>query len=98
VGVEYESMFYVYLIKSEKDGNCYIGSTNDLKRRMLEHNNGLVLSTKSRKPFNPVYYEAYQSEKDARHREKNLKLRSRAFAQLKKRITESIISVGINER
>lgn len=84
-------MFYVYLIKSKKDSNFYIGSTNDLKRRVEEHNNGLVFSTKSRKPFELVYYEAYKSEKDARHREKNLKLKSRAFAQLKKRVTESIL-------
>lgn len=84
-------MFYVYIIKSKKDNGFYTGSTNDLKRRMKEHNNGLVLSTKSRTPFELVYYEAYKSESDARHREKNLKLRSRALAQLRKRIKESIL-------
>ena len=83
-------MYYVYVLKSKKDGNLYTGSTNDLKRRLDEHNNGLVFSTKSRRPFELVYYEAYKSEKDARSREKNLKLRSRAFAQLKKRIGESL--------
>jgi putative endonuclease len=50
-------MFYVYVLKSEKDGNLYIGSTNDLGRRLNEHNNGLVFSAKSRKPFELVYYE-----------------------------------------
>ena len=84
-------MYYVYILKSRKDGNLYIGSTNDLKRRLDEHNNGLVFSTKSRRPFELVYYEAYKSEKDARNREKNLKLRSRAFAQLKKRINGSLL-------
>jgi putative endonuclease len=84
-------MFYVYIIKSKKDNEFYTGSTNDLKRRMKDHNNGLVFSTKSRIPFELVYYEAYKSESDARHREKNLKLRSRAFAQLRKRIKESIL-------
>ncbi len=83
-------MYYVYVLKSKKDGNLYTGSTNDLKRRLDEHNNGLVFSTKSRRPFELVYYEAYKSEKDARSRERNLKLRSRAFAQLKKRIGESL--------
>ena len=83
-------MYYVYVLKSKKDGNLYTGSTNDLKRRLDEHNNGLVFSTKSRRPFELVYYEAYKSEKDARSREKNLKLGSRAFAQLKKRIGESL--------
>lgn len=58
---------------------------------MKEHNNGLVFSTKSRIPFELVYYEAFKAEHDARHREKNLKLRSRAFAQLRKRIRESLL-------
>jgi putative endonuclease len=83
-------MFYVYIIRSNKDGNLYFGSTNNLKRRLKEHNNGLVFSTKSRKPFDLIYYEAYRSEKDARKRESNLKLRSRAFSQLKKRINGSL--------
>jgi len=83
-------MYYVYLIKSVKDKNFYIGSTNDIHRRLYEHNNGLVYSTKSRIPFELVYYEAYKSEGDARKREKNLKLRSRAFTQLKKRIRNSL--------
>jgi predicted GIY-YIG superfamily endonuclease len=47
-------------------------------------------STKARKPLKLVYYEAYKSEADARKREQNLKLKSRAYAQLRKRIIESI--------
>lgn len=82
---------YVYILKSKKDSNFYIGSTNDLKRRINEHNAGLVFSTKSRVPFELVYYETYRAESDARRREKSLKLRSRAFAQLKKRIKESVL-------
>lgn len=83
-------MFYVYVLTSQKDDNLYMGSTNDLDRRIKEHNSGEVDSTKERKPLELIYYEAYKSEKDARHREKNLKLRSKAFAQLKKRICNSI--------
>jgi len=83
-------MFYIYILKSKKDGQCYTGSTNDLKNRLKEHNNGKVLSTKARKPFELIYYEAYKAEHDARNREKRLKLRSKAFAQLKKRIFESL--------
>lgn len=83
-------MFYLYILKSKKDNNLYIGSTNDLKKRLVEHNKGLVFSTKLRKPPELIYYEAYKSEKDARIRESNLKLRSRAFVQLKKRIKESM--------
>lgn len=68
----------------------YIGSTNDLKRRLSEHNANKVPSTKLRSPFELVYYESYSSEKDARHREHNLKLRSNAFNQLKRRIKGSL--------
>lgn len=83
-------MFYVYLIKSRKDGELYIGYTNDLKRRLLEHNKGLNYSTKNRRPFDLIYYESYKSEDDAKHREYNLKLRANAFNQLKIRISKSL--------
>jgi putative endonuclease len=85
-------MFYTYFLKSTKDSKLYIGSTKDLKKRIQDHNSGLVYSTKNRKPFKLIYYEAYASEKDARHREKNLKLRARALRQLLKRINNSINS------
>ncbi len=83
-------MFYTYVLKSKKDGDCYIGSTTDLKRRFQEHTDGLVQSTKPRRPLELVYYEAYKNESDARHREHNLKLKSRAYEQLKKRIQKSL--------
>ena len=83
-------MFYLYILKSKKDDEMYVGSTNDLKKRLSLHNSGKISSTKLRKPFNLIYYEAYRAEKDARKREHNLKLRSRAFAQLTKRIQESL--------
>jgi putative endonuclease len=83
-------MFYAYILKSKKDNDLYMGSTNDLRRRFKEHNDGKIFSTKLRKPFDLIYYEAYKSEKDARKREHNLKLRSRALAQLKKRITNCL--------
>jgi putative endonuclease len=73
-----------------KDNHLYTGSTNDLRKRFMLHNTGKVVSTKNRRPFKIIYYEAYLSEHDARHRESNLKLRSRAFAQLKSRIGGSI--------
>ncbi len=84
-------MFYLYILKSKKDGNLYIGSTKDLEKRINQHNAGKVFSTKTRIPFELIYYEAYKSEHDARYREKNLKIRSRAFAQLKKRIENSLV-------
>lgn len=83
-------MFYLYILKSKKDLQLYISSTNDLRERFKEHNDGKVFSTKARQPFELIYYEAYKDEKDARKREASLKLRSRAFTQLKKRIENSV--------
>ena len=83
-------MFYVYILKNRRDNQLYTGSTSDLKKRFKQHNAGQVYSTKLRRPFDLLYYEAYKSEKDARKRESNLKLRSRAFTQLKKRMEESL--------
>ena len=65
--------YYTYVLKSEKDGKLYTGYTKNLKQRFDEHNKGLVDSTKDRRPFTLVYYEACLSQKDALHREKYLK-------------------------
>jgi len=83
-------MFYVYVLKSLKDGKSYIGSTPDLRRRVAEHQAGAVVSTKPRRPFKLIYYEAYADEEDSRLRESSLKLKSRAYAQLRKRISKSL--------
>jgi putative endonuclease len=66
-------MHYVYLLISEKDGNFYTGSTNDLKRRFEEHNSGRVNSTENRRPLKLIYYEACLNETDTRNRERYLK-------------------------
>jgi putative endonuclease len=84
-------MFYVYIIKSKKDQKLYIGYTDDLKKRYLEHNKGLVRSTRPRIPFILVYYEAYRSIKDAKHRERMLKRFSGSMNHLKKRVKNSSI-------
>ena len=83
-------MYYLYILKSKYDQAGYIGSTTDLRRRLLEHQRGLVQSTKNRRPLDLVYYEAYKSLADARRREQMLKLKSRAYAQLRQRIRDSI--------
>lgn len=80
-------MYYVYFLKNEK-GKIYYGSTNDLKRRISEHNNDKSRSTKGH-IWRLVYYEAYFSEEDARQRESNLKYHGQALAQLRRRIKNS---------
>ncbi|MDQ0969316.1 putative GIY-YIG superfamily endonuclease [Flavobacterium sp. W4I14] len=44
-------MFYSYILKSEKDGKYYYGSTENLEIRLIKHNRGDVKSTKARRPF-----------------------------------------------
>jgi putative endonuclease len=83
-------MYYVYILKSLKDKKLYIGSTNDLRKRIREHNEGRVESTKNRRPMTLPYYEAYKSEKDAREREKQLKHFGKSYSQLKRKIKDSI--------
>lgn len=77
-------------LKSGKDGELYIGSTTDLKRRLREHNTGKSFSTSRRGPFELVYYEAYKVLEDARSREKALKLRGNSRKHLINRISHSL--------
>ncbi|HEY4509329.1 MAG TPA: GIY-YIG nuclease family protein [Candidatus Paceibacterota bacterium] len=83
-------MFYVYVLNSDKYKELYVGSTNDLKRRIIEHNRGKVESTKLYRPYKLIYYEAYSMESDARRREKMLKLRGQARNQLKLRLKDTL--------
>ena len=66
-------MFYTYVLKSNKDGKLYIGWTDDLKSRIEKHNNGQVTSTKNRRPFKLVYYEACLDKDRSIRREKYFK-------------------------
>ena len=66
-------MYFVYVLKSEKDGNIYIGITNDLHRRISQHNRGANLSTKHRRPLRIVYEERVKDRAEARRRKKYLK-------------------------
>jgi len=82
--------YCVYVLQSKEDKSIYIGYTNDLKRRVEEHNKGLCPSTRSRLPFRVVAYEAYSSEVDARTRERRLKQFKNAYKELLKRIDNCI--------
>jgi putative endonuclease len=66
-------MHYVYVLQSLKDKKNYVGYTKNLKLRFEKHQNGLVPSTKNRRPLKLIYYEACLNQQDATHREKYLK-------------------------
>jgi putative endonuclease len=65
--------YYVYILQSQKDKYWYTGYTSNLRKRFSEHQNGYTHSTKSRRPWRLIYYEACLSEGDAIAREKYLK-------------------------
>ena len=65
--------YYTYVLRSIKDRKMYTGYTENLKLRFEQHNKGEVDSTKNRSPFELIYYEACQKQKDALKREKYLK-------------------------
>ena len=74
VKIRYTIMFnYVYVLESINNGNLYIGCTDDLNRRLLEHNRGLNFSTKPHIPWKILHYEAYLQDSDANRRDKYLK-------------------------
>lgn len=83
--------YYVYILKCQ-DNKLYIGFTNDLIRRIKEHNNGLTQSTKNRRLLHLIYYEAFKSKRDALKREIKLKKFKRSYIELKKRIDNSLLS------
>jgi putative endonuclease len=66
-------MHYVYFLKSEKNGDVYIGCSDDLRRRFAEHNSGKVRSTGPNRPWKLIGYEAYRAKSDATEREYFLK-------------------------
>lgn len=65
--------FYVYVLESLKDGERYVGYTNDLRRRIEEHAQGESRATKVRRPFQMIYYEACSMSEDAKRRERFFK-------------------------
>jgi putative endonuclease len=66
-------MYYIYVLRSLKDKNLYTGYTDNLRKRFNRHNKGLIASTKHRRPFQLIYYEACVNQQDATTREKYLK-------------------------
>ncbi|NIM03905.1 GIY-YIG nuclease family protein [bacterium] len=75
-------MFYVYILKSLKDGSYYIGSTSNLKKRIHRHNRGHSVSTKGKKPLVLIYRKEYKQRSEAIREEKRIKSqKSRAYIE-----------------
>ena len=63
----------MYFLHSESKKNVYVGCTKDLEKRIKEHQDGLVESTRNRRPFTLIHKEKYDNLSTARRREKYLK-------------------------
>ena len=66
-------LYYVYILKSEKDLGYYVGCTKNTQDRLSRHKRGLVTSTKYRLPVKLVYCESYVTLSEARLRENKIK-------------------------
>ena len=65
-------MYYIYILHLIKTNKLYTGSTSILKRRLLQHSNNGVISTRHKNP-ELIHYECYKLKSDAQRREKFLK-------------------------
>lgn len=66
-------MYYVYIIFSKSLNKKYIGYTNDLKNRLLDHNSGYSKFTSQGIPWRLIYYEVFNNQIDVLNEEKFLK-------------------------
>lgn len=71
--LEDAKMYFVYVISSSKKNYIYVGLTNDVSRRMDEHNKGYNKTTKPYRPFELKFQEKYSTRSEAREKEKYLK-------------------------
>ncbi len=71
-------MFTMYIIQSLTKGMYYIGSTDNLEKRLVKHNKGYSRYTKGKGSFKLVYKEEFARRSEAKKREYYLKsLKSR---------------------
>ncbi len=84
-------MYFVYVLQSLKDNEFYIDFSEDVLQRVEEHNSGKNISTKNRRPFKLLYYEAHLSKLGALKRERYFKT-AKGKTMLKKILENSLSS------
>jgi len=67
-------MFYVYVLRSKRNGRFYVGSTKDVKKRLVEHNSGKSKAIRYNRPLELIYTEQYSTRSDVVKRERFLKM------------------------
>ena len=71
--VSFSMKYYVYILQSRKNNKFYIGFSDDVERRLSQHNVGRNKSTKSGTPWEIKYLEEFDDRKKAMNREKEIK-------------------------
>ena len=66
-------MYHTYILKSKKNNQYYIGYTSDLDVRLKLHNNNKVSATKNLGPWEIFHKEEFRTEREAIHRERQIK-------------------------
>jgi putative endonuclease len=79
-------MYFAYVLKSIEHDYLYKGLCHDLEKRILQHNSGMTESIRPYIPFKLVYFEEFETEKEAIEREKYFKSAA-ARRYLKNKIT-----------
>jgi len=71
---------YLYILASKRNGTLYVGVTSDLEKRIYQHKNKIIKGFTSKHNINNlVYYEEYESIREAIEREKFIKGKKRIF-------------------
>jgi putative endonuclease len=65
--------YHAYILRSLKDGRLYVGSTNNVERRLRRHNLGLVAAPRHRRPLELVCFETFATRSEAVQRERHPK-------------------------
>ena len=66
-------MYFTYILRNSNTGRHYIGSTNNLERRIKEHNRGQTTSTRTAGTWRVLFKETHLTSRDAKKREKEIK-------------------------
>jgi putative endonuclease len=74
--------FHVYILQSRSTGRYYVGHTENLTKRVFEHNNNRTDAIKNRGPWDLVYSEEYTTRSEASRRERQMKkMKSHAWIE-----------------
>lgn len=84
-------MYYLYILKSEKINRFYIGITNNLQRRLRQHDSGLSKYTKTILPIKLAFFQTFEDINEVRKAEKWLK-KSKSKSLIQKIIADGKIT------